>query len=420
MVSLVRARRSAPDLPAAARRGGRASTLALTWTLALCWVATLSVVVLYAVTAVTGQSATWWAYGLTVLLVGVTVRPITRWLHRGVEDVIYPHHDDAFAIVTRLNRQLGAARGPEEVEPDAPSIAAVLARTVGVSYVEVVEGERTTSIVGSRPTNREVHTVPLAYGDHTLGHVLVAARRPGTTLSRDELELLHDLAQQVAIGMYAVRASEDLAASRTALVSAREEERRRIRRDLHDGLGPTLASVRFQLTAAQRLLATRPGEAAEILADVEEQVNQTTAEIRRLVYGLRPPLLDELGLIAALRNHPASLAAVAVSVEPDVLPTLPAAVEVALYRIATEALQNVVRHSGGQHAHVRIDVNKDEVQMNVTDDGRGLPDPFVAGVGVTAIRERAAEIGGKAEWFPSPTGGVRLVATVPLQGSLGD
>ena len=138
-----------------------------------------------------------------------------------------------------------------------------------------------------------------------------------------------------------------MAASRTALVSAREEERLRIRRDLHDGLGPTLASLRLQLAAARRLLETEPDQADVILVDVLGQLNETTADIRRLVYDLRPPLLDELGLVAAIRNHPGSLHSVDVEVNPDELPPLPAAVEVALYRIATEAIHNTIRHSGG-------------------------------------------------------------------------
>jgi two-component system, NarL family, sensor kinase len=413
MVSLVRVRRPAPEVSPAARRGGRALAVALTWSLVLSWVATVVVLILSCGAAITGRPA-WWAYLLALVLIVVTVEPVRRWVRRGVEDVVFTHHDDAFAVVTRLGRQLQTPL----LEPDRTSIAAILARTVGVSYVEVIDGDETASVIGTPPTDREVHVIPLAYADQPLGRVLVAARRPGVPLSADELSLLGDLAQQLAIGMYGVRASEEVTASRTALVTAREEERRRIRRDLHDGLGPTLASVRLQLAAAQRLLATQPAEVAEILADVGDQMNQTTAEIRRLVYGLRPPLLDELGLVAAIRNHPASLGTVQVSVSPDVLPSLPAAVEVALYRIVTEAIHNVVRHSGGLRASVLFDVSAVSVSVVVSDDGRGLPDPFVAGVGVSAIRERAAEIGGTAEWLTNVDGGASVVTTIPLEGVL--
>ena len=143
-------------------------------------------------------------------------------------------------------------------------------------------------------------------------------------------------------------------------------------------------------------------------------MDETTADIRRLVYGLRPPLIDELGLIAALRNHPSAHSGLDVTVAPDQLPELPAAVEVALYRIASEAIHNAVRHSGGRHCQVVIDIAADEVRMTVTDDGRGLPEPLIAGVGVAAIRERAAELGGAVEMTSQP-GGTTITTVVPLR-----
>ena len=419
MVSLDRGRRPSQDAGPASRRGGRTLAALLVWALLLCWVGAVVVIVLSAGAAATGGHAPpWWSYVISVAVVAVTVVPVQSWLRRGVEDVVYLHHGDAFAVVTRLNRELEPRRDERtESSDDRSSIAAVLARTVGVPYVAVIQDDKTTSETGTRPADRDLTTIPLTYGDQALGRVLVAPRRPGIPLSANEIGLLTDLAHQLAVGIYAVNASEEVAASRTALVSAREEERRRIRRDLHDGLGPTLASLRLQLAAARRLLGSDPDRADDILADVVGQMNQTTSEIRRLVYDLRPPLLDELGLIAAIRNHPGSLGAVEVDVAPDELPPLPAAVEVALYRIATEAIHNAVRHSGGQHCHVRIRVEDASVHMTVTDDGRGLPDPLVAGVGVSGIRERASEIGGTVDWVTGADGGTTVVTDVPLERS---
>ena len=217
------------------------------------------------------------------------------------------------------------------------------------------------------------------------------------------------------MALFAIRASEQVQDSRAALVTAREEERRRIRRDLHDGLGPALASMKLQLTAVQRLLETDPARAAQLLGEVRQGMNETTADIRRLVYGLRPPLLDDLGLVAALRNHPSAHAGLQLSVQPDELPELPAAVEVALYRIASESIHNAVRHSGGQHCQVSIEVAADEVCMRITDDGRGLPEPLVDGVGVSAIRERAAELGGSVEL--TSDGGTTIRTVIPLRPS---
>ena len=257
--------------------------------------------------------------------------------------------------------------------------------------------------------------MPLTYRGSEVGHLYVAPRHPATTLSDRDLRLLSDLAQQLGVAQYALRASEQVQASRAALITAREEERRRIRRDLHDGLGPTLASMKLQLTAVSRLLQTEPERAAHLLDEVREGMDETTADIRRLVYGLRPPLIDELGLIAALRNHPSAQSGLRVTVHPDRLPELPAAVEVALYRIASEAIHNAVRHSGGQQCQVSIEVTVDEVHMSVTDDGRGLPEPLIDGVGVAAIRERAAELGGTVEL--TSDGGTTVTTVVPLRSS---
>jgi signal transduction histidine kinase len=309
---------------------------------------------------------------------------------------------------------MDAVPSAELAGPD-PSLAGIIARTLNVPYVALTDGENETSVHGVRPADRPLADVPLTYQGGEIGHLYVAARHPGTTLSSRDLNLLGDLAQQLGVAQYAIRASGQLQDSRAALVTAREEERRRIRRDLHDGLGPTLASMKLQLTAVARLLDAEPQRAAELLDEVRESRDETTADVRRLVYGLRPPLLDELGLVAALRSHPATQSGLRVTIEPDRLPELPAAVEVALYRIASEAIHNAARHSGGQQCQVRIEVTDDEVRMRISDDGRGLPEPLVEGVGVAAIRERAAELGGTVAL--SSKGGTTVTTVVPLRSS---
>src|SRR3954447_16630805 len=386
MVALARVRRSAPQVSPAARREEPWLAGALTWALVLCWVGTICVVVLSASAALGPGRPTWCGVAIAIVLIVVSVEPVRRWVRRGVEDVVYSHHDDAFNVVTRLNRQLGTPRDDEQPVSDHMSVAAVLARTLSVPYVEVVSDGVTSSVVGTRSEDRELHVVPLTYSDDVLGEIRVSSRRAGVRLSGEELGLLRDLADQLAIGMYAVRMSEEVSASRTALVAAREEERRRIRRDLHDGLGPTLASLRLQLAAARRLLPHDPHAAATLVDELQDEVRSTTAEVRRLVYDLRPPLLDEFGLVGALRTREGHTDGLDVRVEAaDDLPVLPAAVEVALFRIATEALHNVARHAAARTAAVRLSVSDDDVVLTVVDDGRGLPDPVVPGVGLAAM-----------------------------------
>jgi signal transduction histidine kinase len=202
------------------------------------------------------------------------------------------------------------------------------------------------------------------------------------------------------------------------LVTAREEERRRLRCDLHDGVGPTLASLAQRLDAARLMVPRDPDSAVTLLGDLKGQVRATIADIRRLVYALRPPVLDEFGLVSAIREHAMSYNQsddLQVLIEaPDDLPPLPAAVEVAAYRIALEALTNVARHAQARTCHIRLEHRtRGTFCLEITDDGQGLPENYRAGVGLTAMRERAAELGGRCTVEPRQPYGTRVSVHLP-------
>lgn len=215
--------------------------------------------------------------------------------------------------------------------------------------------------------------------------------------------------------------------SRERLVTAREEERRRIRRDLHDGLGPALAGIALTARGARNLLARDPASSEELLAKIEDEARAATDEIRRLVYELRPPALDELGLVGALREQASRLGSenvvsaarsdsdgLQVAVEgPADLPALPAAVEAAAYRIAVEALTNVARHAAAHVCTIRVDVDG-TLDVEIDDDGRGLPPDARFGVGFDSMRERAEELGGRFTVEPRVGGGTRVRASLPI------
>jgi signal transduction histidine kinase len=237
--------------------------------------------------------------------------------------------------------------------------------------------------------------------------------------------LLEQIAQQAAPAVHAYRLTADLHHSRERIIVAREEERRRLRRDLHDELGPTLASQTFKLDAALDWLDRDPVAARKLLGEVKAQTQATVADIRRLVYELRPPALDELGLVGALRAHVQSLTAanglhVTVDAPPD-LPPLSAAVEVAAYRIALEALTNVVRHAQAHACQVHLAVVEESLQLDIADDGLGLPAETrretQAGMGLTSMRERADELGGTCVIENRPGGGTRVYAELPITPS---
>jgi signal transduction histidine kinase len=224
--------------------------------------------------------------------------------------------------------------------------------------------------------------------------------------------------------MYGDPRHAELVRQRESLVVAREEERRRLRRDLHDGLGPTLAAVGLRAeTAAAQLDAGSVADAQVSLSELSREVEMAMTDVRRLVDGLRPPALDELGLVGAIdqqvrrlegmRQDGRALQISVASTGSDGLRSLPAAIEVAAYRIAVEAVTNAVRHADADRCDVRIDAG-DTLRIEVSDDGRGLAGDARAGTGLESMTARATEVGGHLDLERAPEGGTRVVAVLPL------
>jgi signal transduction histidine kinase len=269
----------------------------------------------------------------------------------------------------------------------------------------------------------ELVRVPLVYQAETIGSLLLAART-GDTFSKADANLLADLARQAGVAVYAVRLTthlqrltESLQQTREHLVTTREEERRRLRRDLHDGLGPTLASLTFKVDAARNLFTQDSARADALLASVSQLAQQAITDIRRLVYNLRPPALDELGLLSALHEQAVHYQHQGLKVDfdtPETLPPLPAAVEVAVYRIAQEALTNVARHARAQHCLLRLAIDVETLHLDITDDGQGIPAGHRIGVGLHAMHERATELGGNCTISRSSSGGTKIQVSLPL------
>jgi signal transduction histidine kinase len=249
----------------------------------------------------------------------------------------------------------------------------------------------------------------------TIGRLLVSERGRDDPLEPADLELVRSLANQVGPAVQAVRLHEDLLRSRADLVALREDERRRLRRDLHDGLGPTLAAIRLKAGLAARDV---PAESAArgLLGEIGTEVEASLADVRRLVEALRPPALDEVGLVGAIRSRAATLAGdLAIDVSGSLADgSLPAAIETAAYRIAVEAVMNAVRHSGGTRCAVSVVADDGRVELTVRDDGRGLDPGRTPGVGLRSMQERAAEVGGLCSVRSAPEGGTVVSAWLPL------
>lgn len=354
---------------------------------------------------------------LATALVAVAFHPVRERLQRAVSRVVYGQRAEPYAVVAHLGRRLETALPPDAVlqtmvETIGPALRlryahAALAGRPGVTYPPSAVAQ---------PTEDHV-TFPLQSHGEQLG-TLVVAPRPGEMLTAGERELLAEVTRQAGVAVRAARLTADLRRSRERIVTAQEEERRRLHRDLHDGLGPTMASLFQRVDAARGVLRTDPDAAERLLQDVGTQARTTIADLRRLIYSLRPPALDDLGLVGAIEQMGMRINArpdqLAISVDGSALPALAAVVEVAAYRIAGEALTNVVRHASASHAIVHLTVAADSLLVEVRDDGTGIVADAGTGVGLGSMRERALEIGGSVTVSPNHPQGTLVRATLPL------
>lgn len=269
----------------------------------------------------------------------------------------------------------------------------------------------------------------MVYQAEQVGELILAPRTRGESFTSADHKLLEDLSHQAGVAAHAVRLTNDLKQltidlqhSRERLVTAREEERRRLRRDLHDGLGPQLAALTLKLETAHNRLA-HDALADTLLSDLTTRTQAAVADIRRLVYALCPPALDELGLLPALREQTLQYSeqgdsGLHVSLEvSEHLPELSAAIEVAVYRITQEALTNVVRHAHARHCTVCLTLNETVglLTLEVRDDGGGMAPETKKGVGLTSMRERAEELGGTWTMKPVLTGGTCVLVQLPYR-----
>jgi signal transduction histidine kinase len=366
-------------------------------------------------------------------VVAVLFHPLRERLQRGANRLLYGQRDEPYAVISRLSQRLEATLAPEAV---LPAVVETVAQALKLPYTAIAMQEAGHLIIAASyglPAGEPLR-LPLVYQAETLGELQVAPRDPSDPWTAADRHLLDELARHAGIAAHAVRLTDELRrsnahlrAARERLVTAREEERRRLRRDLHDGLGPSLAALTLKVGAARKLLPRDQAAADVLLAELGGDIEATVADIRRLVYDLRPPSLDDLGLAGAIRERAAQYgmrngadggadqpeAPHILVVAPERLPALPAAVEVAAYRITQEALTNVVRHARAHTCHIRLTLD-DALHLEISDDGRGLPAERRAGVGLTAMRERAAELGGTCVVEPAPLGGTRVLACLPI------
>ncbi len=358
---------------------------------------------------------------VAVVLVAVAVEPLRAVLRTRVERWVYGERADPYRALRRLGDRLEQTLAPADV---LTTVVSTVLDTLRLDHVQLAlagpgglqvvasAGWSVRSAVGSSvgsSVGRAVREVPVTYQGERMGVLAVEGE-----LSDADEQLLAGLVRHAGVAVHAVRLSLDLQRSRERLVTAQEEERRRLRRDLHDGLGPELASIVMRLDAVRAM--TSDERLSAVLLELTVQARNAVQDIRGLVEGLRPPALDEVGLVGALRQQAARLSDVPFVIDvqgPEPVPALPAAVEVAAYRIAVEAMTNVARHAQAHSCLVVVALNG-HLEVVVSDNGRGVPLQHRAGVGLASMLERATEVGGTCTVSARAEGGTQVLAVLPV------
>ncbi|RNB78540.1 sensor histidine kinase [Brevibacillus fluminis] len=376
---------------------------------------------------------------LATSVVAVLFAPLKERLQRLVNRMMKGRHDDPYAVLAELGNQLVKPISPEAM---LEVVVTTIKESLRLPYTGIsisVNGQNTLVASAGERTD-ELLPFPIIHRGEELGTLLVANRSLGETFTAADYKLLDVLLTQsgpiiqnvnMTIGMKLL--ADALQESREKLVLAREEERRQIRHNLHDDLAPRLAALALNAAAAEKHVVHNPETAKELMVELRKVIRSTVDEIRTLVHDLRPPTLDELGLIGAVQERinelgqstrhltaAGMLAGMEFSLHaPDHLPPLPAAVEVAAYRIITELVVNVVRHANATACTVQIKITPShQLVLEVTDNGVGIqprPKPSEkGGLGLVSIRERAAELGGHCVFERLETGGTQVTTTLPL------
>lgn len=364
---------------------------------------------------------------VAVFIVAAAAEPASQTLRTAANQAVFGQPDDPYEVLDQVGHRLAAVQDPAVIDTEVlptvlrPMVDALRlpAATLTLSDGTVVAEHRDAA--GVEPGAPSTLELPLTVGGESVG-VLSLALPPGG-LRRSARRAADDFARGVAVAVSSVLSARELLRSRRQIVTAREEERRQLHRELHDGFGPLLAASALQAETARDLVVDDPAAATRVLDSVIPRLRSSVDDVRAIVHGLRPATLDELGLPEALRELAARFASPNLVVRCDVaadLESTPAAVDSAVYRIVAEALTNATRHANATRVEVAVERMDYTLRLTVVDDGRGLPprSTSTGGLGLSSMRQRVQELRGTLVLGPGPSGrGTQLVATLPLEES---
>ena len=347
-------------------------------------------------------------------IVALSVQPARARLERLAERVVYGGRRDPNVALATVSDRLRSS----DADQMLPALCEAVTDGARVPGTEIVLASGLQASSGVLGDTKEVY--PLLDGDEEIGQLRITVRPGERSLGKAERTVVSAVLPVVTAAVLATSLAEEVKRSRERIIGAREEERRRLRRDLHDELGPALAGITLEIQAAQALLDVDRASAVQMLQAAEGWARDAIAEVRRVVYGLRPPVLDQLGLVRAIEEHTTALDCPSLRIiiqASGPVDALPAAAEVAAYLITLEALTNVVNHAHATSCTITIRSSTDALELAIADDGRGIAEGAPHGVGLNSMRERARELGGTTQITAAPDGGTQVAASIPILAS---
>jgi signal transduction histidine kinase len=348
-------------------------------------------------------------------IVAILFQPLRTKIQHSVNTLVYGDREDPYKILSSLTQRLELTMTNSSV---LYTIVEEVAKALKLPFaaIEIELGGNFERVAAFGEELQVRSEFPLKLKGECIGILIVGARSLQETLPPDKVYLLDDLLRQVTMAVQTVRITSELKRSRIKLVSFREEERRRLRRDLHDGLGASLASISLSMDT----LVFQNGVDLAVknrLLELQENLRKAIAGIRQLVYNLRPPALDELGLIFALdelcRQYEGSSIKVSLEASEIDFP-LHAAIEVAAYRIVQEAVTNAGKHSKGSYCKVTLGLEDTSLIITIADDGVGFHDNWKNGIGLHSMKERAEEVDGQFIIKNNSDEGTTIEVRLPL------
>jgi signal transduction histidine kinase len=338
--------------------------------------------------------------------------PLLRGSRRVADRIVYGRRATPYEVLATFSSRVGETYSTDDV---LVRMADILRAGAGASSasVHIRVGRESQEVARSGEPVGDEHTVPISYQGEDVGALTVTfpANDP---MDRDRERLIEQLAAQAGPVVRNVRLIEELRASRQRLVTAQDEERRKLERNIHDGVQQQLVALNVQLGLLARLAEREPATAGRMATQLQERATEALEDLRDLARGIYPPVLADQGLVAALEGQ-ARKAAVPTSVSAQGVGRYDRAVESAVYFCSLEALNNVVKYADASSVQVRLAQTDGHLGFEVVDDGGGFDAAAqTLGTGLQGMADRLDAIGGTFTITTAPGRGTVVAGTVPV------